>query len=40
MQGRQVILRAYGQPFAIQEYDVPDPEPGDIVLQKQPSNHV
>jgi D-arabinose 1-dehydrogenase-like Zn-dependent alcohol dehydrogenase len=33
MQGRQVILRAYGQPFEIQEYDVPDPGPGDIVLQ-------
>jgi threonine dehydrogenase-like Zn-dependent dehydrogenase len=33
MQGRQVILRAYGQPFEIQEYDVPDPGPGDIVLK-------
>jgi len=33
MQGRQVILRAYRQPFEIQEYDVPDPGPGDIVLQ-------
>ncbi len=33
MKGRQVILRAYGQPFEIQEYDVPDPGPGDIVLR-------
>ena len=33
MQGRQVILKAYGQPFEIQEYDIPDPGPGDIVLK-------
>ena len=31
--GRQVVIREYGKPFEIQEYDVPDPEPGDILLR-------
>ncbi len=33
MKGRLVVLKEYGKPFDIQEYDVPDPEPGAIVLQ-------
>ena len=31
MKGRTVVLRKYFEPMEIQEYDVPDPEPGAIV---------
>lgn len=33
MKGRQVVIREYGRPFEIHEYDVPDPRPGDILLR-------
>ncbi len=33
MKGRVVVLKEYMKPFEIQEYEVPDPEPGDIVLK-------
>lgn len=33
MKGRVVVLKEYLKPFEIQEYDVPDPEPGAIVLR-------
>lgn len=33
MKGRVVVFHEAGQPFQIQEYDVPDPEPGDILLR-------
>src|SRR5918912_1554886 len=33
MKGRQVVIREYGKPFEIHEYDVPDPRPGDILLK-------
>ena len=32
-QGRVVVLKEYGKPFVIEEYEVPDPEPGAIVLR-------
>jgi D-arabinose 1-dehydrogenase-like Zn-dependent alcohol dehydrogenase len=31
--GRVVVLKEYMKPFEIQEYDVPDPEPGAVVLK-------
>ena len=33
MKGRAAILKAHAQPVAIEEFDVPDPEPGCIVLK-------
>ena len=33
MKGRVVILKQYTEPFDIQEYDVPDPDPGAILLK-------
>ncbi|HSY14736.1 MAG TPA: zinc-binding dehydrogenase [Jatrophihabitantaceae bacterium] len=33
MQGRLAVLKAYGQPFAMEEYDVPEPEPGALVVR-------
>jgi len=33
MKGRQVVIRQYGKPFEIQQYDVPDPGPEDILLR-------
>ena len=33
MKGRIVVCKAYNQPFEIEEYDVPDPEPGAVVLR-------
>ena len=33
MKGRVVVLKEYLKPFVIEEYDVPDPEPGAIVLR-------
>jgi threonine dehydrogenase-like Zn-dependent dehydrogenase len=33
MQGRVVVLKEYGKPFELQEYPVPDPEPGAVLLQ-------
>jgi threonine dehydrogenase-like Zn-dependent dehydrogenase len=33
MKGRVVVVREYGQPFEIQEYDVPEPEPGAVLLR-------
>jgi D-arabinose 1-dehydrogenase-like Zn-dependent alcohol dehydrogenase len=31
--GRLAVLTAYGEPFELRQYDVPDPEPGAIVLR-------
>jgi len=31
--GRVVVVKEYGKPFAIEEYPVPDPEPGAILLR-------
>ena len=33
MKGRVVSIKEYGKPFVIEEYDVPDPEPGAVVLR-------
>ena len=33
MKGRVVSIKEYGKPFVIDEYDVPDPEPGAVVLR-------
>ena len=33
MKGRVVIIKEYGKPFEIEEFDVPDPEPGAVVLR-------
>ena len=33
MKGRVVVLKEYMKPYVIEEYDVPDPEPGAIVLK-------
>jgi threonine dehydrogenase-like Zn-dependent dehydrogenase len=33
MRGRVAALRGYGQPVVIEEYDVPDPEPGGLVVK-------
>ena len=33
MKGRAAILKAHAQPVAIEEFDVPDPAPGCIVLK-------
>ena len=31
--GRVVVLMEYGEPFQIEEYELPDPEPGAVVLK-------
>jgi threonine dehydrogenase-like Zn-dependent dehydrogenase len=33
VKGRVVVLRAYQAPFEIHEYEVPDPEPGAVLLK-------
>jgi D-arabinose 1-dehydrogenase-like Zn-dependent alcohol dehydrogenase len=33
MKGRVVICKEYGKPFEIEEFDVPDPEPGAVLLR-------
>ena len=33
MKGRVVICKEYGKPFEIEEYEVPDPEPGAVLLR-------
>ena len=33
MKGRVVVLKEYGKPFEIEEYEVPDPEPGAVILR-------
>lgn len=33
MKGRVVICKEYGKPFKIEEYEVPDPEPGAVLLR-------
>ena len=33
MKGRVVVVREYGKPFEIQEYEVPEPEDGAVVLR-------
>jgi hypothetical protein len=38
MQRRQVILRAYGQLFELQEYNVPDPGPGSHTFKLEDVN--
>ena len=31
--GRVVVVKEYREPFVIEEYEVPDPEPGGLVLK-------
>ena len=33
MKGRVVVCKEYGKPFDIDEYEVPDPEPGAVLLR-------
>ena len=33
MKGRVVACKEYGKPFVIEEYEVPEPEPGAVVLR-------
>ena len=33
MKGRVVVVKEYGKPFEIQEYDVPEPENGAVLLR-------
>ena len=33
MKGRIVVVKEYGKPFEIEEYDVPEPEPGATLLR-------
>ncbi len=33
MKGRVVICKEYGKPFEIEEFEVPDPEPGAVLLR-------
>ena len=33
MKGRVVICKEYGKPFVIEEYDVPEPVPGAVLLR-------
>ena len=33
MKGRIVVCREYNKPFEIEEYEVPDPEPGAVLLR-------
>ena len=33
MKGRVVICKEYSKPFEIEEFDVPDPEPGAVMLR-------
>ncbi|GIS83302.1 MAG: hypothetical protein CM1200mP15_19340 [Dehalococcoidia bacterium] len=33
MKGRIVVVKEYGKPFEIEEYDVPEPESGAVILR-------
>src|SRR5262249_60915224 len=33
MKGRIVVCKEYGRPFEIEEYEVPTPEPGAVLLR-------
>lgn len=33
VKGRVVVVKEYRKPFVIEEYDVPDPEPGGLILK-------
>ena len=33
MKGRVVVCKEYGEPFVIEEYDVPEPVPGAVILR-------
>ena len=33
MKGRIVVVKEYGKPFEIEEYDVPEPEPGQLYCE-------
>ena len=33
MKGRVVVVKEYGKPFEIEEFDVPEPEPGAVLLR-------
>ena len=33
MKGRIVVVKEYGKPFEIEEYDVPEPEGGAVLLR-------
>ena len=34
MKGRLAVIKEYGKPLEIEEYDVPEPEPGGAVNTK------
>ena len=34
MKGRLAVIKEYGKPLEIEEYDVPEPEPGGTVNTK------
>jgi threonine dehydrogenase-like Zn-dependent dehydrogenase len=38
MHGRLAVLTSYGEPFALREYRVPDPEPGALVVKVSQSS--
>ena len=33
MKGRVVVCKEYGKPFVIEEYEVPEPAPGAVILR-------
>lgn len=33
MKGRIIVCKEYGKPFDIEEYEVPQPEPGAVLLR-------
>ena len=33
MKGRVVVVKEYGKPFEIEEYEVPEPEDGAVLLR-------
>ena len=39
MKGRVVVCKEYGKPFEIEEYEVPEPEPGAVLLRMTQGAH-
>ena len=40
VKGRVAVMKEYGKPFELQEYEVPDPEPGAMVLRMTQSGYL
>ena len=40
MKGRIVVVKEYGKPFEIEEYDVPEPQPGAVLLRMTQAGHL